>query len=308
MLVSRSFSIAFLGLHFFARHCWSQPQQIPEPIDLAIAQRNYSRAETLLVEAARTRPGSTELLLKLGRVFFLNEKYLNCATALERAAKLNQLAKEDRITLAISYVQLGQFHLANEELQELLAADPGYSSAHYWLGRMDYESQRFASAQARFETVIELEPRNARAYDYRALCLQALGRYEGATNAFHDAIRVNRLNAAPSAWPPFDFASLLMLKDQLNDAAPYLLESLKYDPRFPQAHHRLEVILAKQSDVSRAIEELERAAALDQSYPEPLHALAGLYRQQGKVEQANKALAAFETRRKQSFRSSHREN
>ncbi|MGI8988163.1 MAG: tetratricopeptide repeat protein [Bryobacteraceae bacterium] len=300
--------IVVVGLFFLARHCWGQSQEIPRQVEFAIDRKDYPRAESLLIEAIDGKPDSPQLLSALARVFYLDGKYLNCATALEKAAKLNPLCERDRITLAIAYIELGQFDWASEDLKEIAAADPRNAAAHYWLGRIDYEDQRFASAQARFQKVVELEPNHARACDYLALCLQALGKYEDAANAFRNAIRVNRVNATPSPWPPFDFASLLMLGSRFEEAEPYLRESLKYDPRFAKAHHRLGVLLAKRSNVSGAVEELQRAAVLDRSYPEPLYALARLYRQQGKVKEADEAMAAFEARGKQSQRSSRRDN
>ena len=61
-----------------------------------------------------------------------------------------------------------------------------------------------------------------------------------------------------------------MLINRFEQAEPYLRQSLQYDPRFAQAHYRLGLMLARGSNVSGAVEELQRAAALDQSYPEPL--------------------------------------
>jgi protein O-GlcNAc transferase len=296
------------GLFLFARDSWCQPQHIPKQAELAIQHRDYLRAESLLIDAINGQPDSPQLLSALGRVFYLDGKYLNCATALEKAAKLNRLSEPDRLTLALAYIELGHFDWASEDLKEIAAADPRNAAAHYWLGRIEYEDQRFASAQVRFQRVIELHPNHTRAYDYLALCLQAEGKNEEAARAFHEAVRVNRVNAAPSPWPPFDFASLLMLTNRFEEAEAYLRESLKYDPRFTKAHYRLGLLLEKGNNVSGAVEELQRASALDHSYPEPYYALAWLYRQQGNMKDAEEALRAFEVRRKQAERSSRRKN
>jgi Flp pilus assembly protein TadD len=57
---------------------------------------------------------------------------------------------------------------------------------------------------------------------------------------------------------------------------------------------QLGVTLEKKGRSAEAIQELEEAARLDPSYPEPQYALARLYRKNGDAEKADRALAAFQ--------------
>jgi Flp pilus assembly protein TadD len=79
----------------------------------------------------------------------------------------------------------------------------------------------------------------------------------------------------------------------MEEAKAYLGESLRYDPGFAQAHYQLGVLLDKQQRSSEAIQELDQAAILDPSSPEPHYALARIYRKTGEREKADKALAQF---------------
>jgi Flp pilus assembly protein TadD len=53
------------------------------------------------------------------------------------------------------------------------------------------------------------------------------------------------------------------------------------------------VACEKKGRAEEAVRELEEAARLDPSYPEPLYALARLYRRIGQPEKADRALERF---------------
>jgi tetratricopeptide (TPR) repeat protein len=130
----------------------------------------------LLAAAYERNPQSAELLKTLARISFQNKNYWNTAIAYKKAEKIAPLDDQSRFSLAMSYVVLDRRDWAQPELQALSQANPNNALYLYWLGRLDYDDQRFADAIKKFERVIGIDPAFIRAYDNLGLSLEADGR------------------------------------------------------------------------------------------------------------------------------------
>ena len=269
-----------------------------ERFEAAMKARDYTQAETILVEAHKANPDSAALLRLAGGVFFLDGNYMNAAIAFKKADKIEPLDPPNRFTLAMAFIALGRRDWARIELNRLIEADPKASIYLYWLARLDYDDQKFAAAVEKLERVIAMTPEFMRAHDNLGLCLEALGRYDEAEAAYKKAVDLNRKKQPSSPWPPLNLGIMLSKLGRREEAEVYLREALEYKPDFPEAHYRLGMILEKWGKVEDAIEEFRQAAALDEDYPEPVYALARLYRRTGDMKKARKALKEFQARKR----------
>jgi tetratricopeptide (TPR) repeat protein len=263
-------------------------------IEAAIKAHNYASAEAALLHAADQHPRVASIYTYLGRILFVDGKYLNSAIALKKAEALQPLEEKDRFTLAMAYVSLQRPDWARPELEKLAEASPRNPLYPYWEGRLDYDSQNLPGAAAKFERVITLDPQFMKAYDNLGLCLEGMAKYEEAIQQYQNAIRLNRERNIHSAWPPMNLGALLVKLDRLEEAEPLLRESLQFDADFAQGHYQLGVLLQKQNKISAAVEELKRAAALDPAYSDPHYALARVYKRAGNAEQAQRELQIFQ--------------
>ncbi|HEY7179960.1 MAG TPA: tetratricopeptide repeat protein [Blastocatellia bacterium] len=262
----------------------------------AMRERDYKRAETILVKEAEGDPKSSraaKLLTKAGGIFFLDGQYLNAAIAYKKADTIAPLDERGRFTMAMSYVKLDRRDWAKPELEKLSSLDPKNALYLYWLARLDYDAQRYNAAIAGFQKVIELDPRMMRAYDNLGLCYDYLGKYDDAIASYGRAVELNREQARPSPWPHVNMAISLMAVNRLTEAENHLRMAIAYDARLPQAHYQLGQALEKQGKYEDATESLKRAAALDPAYPEPHYALGRIYQRQGKTEEAKKSVERF---------------
>jgi tetratricopeptide (TPR) repeat protein len=141
--------------------------------------------------------------------------------------------------------------------------------------------------------VIELDPNMMRAYNNLGLCYDSLGHFEEAIQSFTRAIDLNRGQEHPSAWPPLNLAVSLISLNRLDEAAARLHEALSYNPKFPQAHYQLGLVLEKERKFEEAIAPLQRAIELDPSYPEPHYTLGRIYQRLGKREEAQEQIEKF---------------
>jgi tetratricopeptide (TPR) repeat protein len=263
-------------------------------IDRALSDRNWARAEELLVAEIDRRPSSPDLLTLLGRVFLIDGKPLNAAIAIKKAEALGPIDEATRFTLVLAYVAMKRGDWARPELERLVRANASNPLYQYWLGRLDYDAGQYASAIARLEQVIARDPGFIRAYDNLGLCYEALNQPEQALAHYRRAIELNRNAAQKSAWPALNLATLLRQRGELGEAEALLREALEYDASSAKARYQLGAVLEQQGEPEQAIAELIRAATGDATYAEPHYALARIYRQQGRHSEADAALATFQ--------------
>jgi tetratricopeptide (TPR) repeat protein len=267
----------------------------------SMRERDYKRAETILVKEAEGDPKSlraSKLLAKAGGIFFLDGQYLNAAIAYKKADTIAPLDERGRFTMAMSYVKLDRRDWAKPELEKLTSLDPKNALYLYWLARLDYDAQQYNSAIVKLRKVIELDPQMMRAYDNLGLCYDYLGKYDEAIASYNRAVELNREQAQPSPWPHVNLAISLMAVNKLAEAENHLRKAVAYDARLPQAHYQLGQALEKQGKYEEAAESLKRAAALDPTYPEPHYTLSRIYQRQGKGEEAKKSIERFQQLKK----------
>lgn len=265
----------------------------------ALAKRDYTRAEALLLGEIERNPKSPQLLTLVGGIFFQDGKYLNTAIAMKKAEALAPLDDSNRFTLAMAYIELNHRDWARPELEKLAQSNPQNPLYPYWLSRLDYDAMQFNAAVARLRKALELNPAFVRAYDNLGLCYEALGKYDEAIQAYQDALRLNREKTQNSPWPAMNLGALLVKLGKLSDAETYLREALRLNPKFPQARYQLGLLLEKQKKDDEALEELQQAAALNPAYPEPHYLMGKIYRSRGDAKRSDEEWATFQKLKKE---------
>src|SRR5712692_9875163 len=125
--------------------------KLQKELEGAMGRRDYASVETILVREAERDPKSVrtaKLLSVAGGVFFLDGKYLNSAIAWKKADAIALLDERSRFTLAMAYIKLNRRDWARPELAKLAAAQPENPLYLYWLARLDYDAQDYATAIA----------------------------------------------------------------------------------------------------------------------------------------------------------------
>jgi tetratricopeptide (TPR) repeat protein len=265
----------------------------------ALRTGDYARAETLLLEVAEAHPQSVEALRLLGGVFFLRGRPLNAAVALKKAEAIAPLDERSRFTLVMAYVALGRRDWARPDLAKLVEAAPTTALYPYWIGRLDYDDQQYATAVKSLLRAVELDPRLAKAHDSLGLCYEALGRFDDAARSWEEAIRLESAQAKRSPWPSLNLGLLMTRLDRLDEAEARFREAVGGDPGFAAAHYQLGLVLEKKGRAADALAELEEAARLDPASAEAQYALSRLYRRGGDPAKADRALQRFEQIKKE---------
>ncbi len=263
-------------------------------IDKTIAARDWPRAETLLVAEIERTQKPVDLLKMLAGVFMNERKPLNAAIAIKKAETYGPLDANTRLQLVLAYISMRRSDWARPELERLAAADPLNAGYAYWLARLDYDSGRYAAAIDRLQTVVQREPSFMRAYDNLGLCYEALNQPDEAIRQYREAIRRAREAGEKWPWPFLNLGILLKNSGQIEEAEALFNEALQADPAFAPALYHLGTILEGSDRTEAAVQALLRAAAADPSYAEPHFALSRIYRRQGRIAEADAALATFQ--------------
>lgn len=263
----------------------------------AVRERNYKRAETILVEEAERNPKSPragKLLEFAGGVFFIDGLYVNAVIAWKKADAIAPLDDRSRFTLAMAYIKLSRRDWARSELEKLEKIEPRNALYAYWLARLDYDAQQYQQAITSLQKAIEIDPKMMRAYDTLGLCYDYLGQFDNAIKNYNLAVELNRAQMKPSPWPNVDLAISLVEVNQLSQAEKNLREALLYDTRLPQAHYHLGRVLERQGSLQAAVQELSEAGALDPAYPEPHLLLGRIYHKLGESQRAKSEIEKFQ--------------
>ncbi|HVT93055.1 MAG TPA: tetratricopeptide repeat protein [Bryobacteraceae bacterium] len=267
-------------------------------IDRALAKREYAHIEDVVGAAAKANPAQARVLhVFLGQLEFLAGRLEQAERAFRAAESIAPLDARDRFTLAMVLVRTGDVKSARAELDALNRAEPSSPLYIYWLGRIDYGQRRYDAAVARFQRVIELDPRSYRAYDNLGLAFDMQGKSEDAEAALEKGVELNRAQPKPSPWPPENLGFLLLRLQKYAGAERALREALKYDPDLAIAHYHLGRVLEAENRNEVAAAEYRAAMELDTASAEPCYSLGRLYRKMSRMKDAEAAFVEYRKRK-----------
>ncbi|MGD0792768.1 MAG: protein kinase [Terriglobales bacterium] len=178
------------------------------------------------------------------------------------------------------------------EIDDALAeahAPLAYISAYY-----DYD---WAAAEREFKRAVELNPGDATAHHWYALCLLFLGRHDEATAEIERARSLDPLSLAINT----SVGTVLFYSRHYDSAIEQYRKTLEMDPTFVQARDYLGNVYLQNGMCERAIAEFQKAADLSGGQVRCMAGLGRAYAAAGKREQARKMLEQLKKRAQQSY-------
>jgi TolB-like protein/Flp pilus assembly protein TadD len=153
---------------------------------------------------------------------------------------------------------------AREAADRALKANPAladaYTSQGWVLMNFDWD---WAGAQAAFQRALELNPSDARAYQWLAQCYSYQGRPEDAVAVAQRAQEFDprsALIATEAGWP-------YLYLGRWDEAEAQFKRALELDPDFALAHYNLGNVLEARGDLEGALDKYEKAASLSNHAP-----------------------------------------
>ncbi|MGB9418189.1 MAG: tetratricopeptide repeat protein, partial [Acidobacteriaceae bacterium] len=226
----------------------------------------------------------------LGDVLFREQKARDSLAEFTAGAKFKHPGASELKTVASDDVLLADFADADKWFSEVTAETPNDADAWYLLGRTKYNENRFAEAIAAFEHVLTLRPKDVQTEDNLGLSEQGLGHMEQAKAAFQTAIDWQH-DAPADAQPYLNLGILLTDQGDLTGAIQQLTKAAALAPGNPTIHEELGRALQTKGDMEGAQSQLETAVKLAPNAAALHFKLGQIYRHRGFNDRAQQEFA-----------------
>ena len=140
------------------------PEAAQYMADAHLALGDNRRAEKALKEGLRLNPYRDDIHVKLGNLYFTEERYSDAVRAYEKAVKLNG-SSTNVFSLGQAYLQAGRHGEAEQQFLRVLRMEPETPYGNFGLGRNYSKQGRYEDAIRQFEMALDKE---SRFYDARA--------------------------------------------------------------------------------------------------------------------------------------------
>jgi Tfp pilus assembly protein PilF len=252
---------------------------------------DFGGADQALRSYLQAHQNSSDALYMLGFVLNRENRVADSLAIYTQAAAIIPPASDDLKVVGLDYVLLNDYEDAIKWLEKAVAFDNKNKDAWYYLGRAYYTRSRLNEARKAFQTVLDLDPRNAKAENNLGLILESDGQTAAAIEAFQKAITWQEIEPNESEQPYVNLGSLLIEQGEIKEAIDPLQKAVKLAPENAYCRLRLGTAYLRAGEFDKAQGELETAIQIDPNDPIAHYQLGRLYKE---THQLNRARAEFE--------------
>lgn len=259
----------------------------------AMQKRHFDIAAQRFQAALSACPSDRALQLDLGNAYFMGQHFQQAKDVAEEVLRTDP---ENAAALEIkgnSEYLLGNSSAAIDTFIDLLDRHPGNEGAAYMLGRIYYQEDNVDQAIGQFERVLRLNKYSYKAYDNLGLCYEAKGENDKATRYFLTAIKLVEKDHPEYDAAYADLAELLLKTGNAQKAFDAASIAADRNPTSARNFYLGGKALDQLGKTELALDWLQRSAALDRNYPQPLYLLARIYHKLGEVQKAEEAQKRF---------------
>jgi tetratricopeptide (TPR) repeat protein len=213
---------------------------------------DYRAAIDFLDKASRRRPNDADLHRRAARLLVFTNQPEKAEQRARKGLEIdpNHLPSKAVLCLAVDWLKRDQE--AIELCNQVVAADPKYSTGFAYLAEAQADSGDFASAKSSAETAIDLDPQNPDALRALGYAFDVFGRYD--------------------------------------DALYHYQRSLERDPNQPHVMNAIGRIYLIQGNADNAIKTFQRVIEVDPGNDEAYFQVGGAYQFLGEFGKARVAL------------------
>ena len=259
----------------------------------ALVRRQFDAAIHSLEQAQTLCPADRSIPLDLADAYFMAQRFTEARAQADLVLKAEP---GDAAALKIKgnadYL-LGDFNDAKDVFIELMDRHPGDEEAPYMLGRMYYQEGDIDHAAGMFERVLKLNPSSYKAFDNLGLCYEAKGDNQAAIRYFLTSIKLVQKDHPEYDWPYANLADLLIKTGDNQKAFDAASMAADRNPRSARNFYIGGKALFNLGKADLSLNWLERSAALDPNYPQPLYLLVRVYHKLGQERKSAEAQQKF---------------
>ena len=250
--------------------------------------QNFSSSESALRRYIASHADSEEALYLLGFVLHRESKASESLEIYTKAASLKTPTGEDLKIVGLDYVLLNDYANAIRWLAKAVELDPRNKDAWYYLGRAYYSRSLLPESRRAFLTVLDLDPRDARAENNLALILESEAKPEEALEAYRKAMEWQAESAHRSEQPYLNLGNLLLELDRAGEAVAPLEKAVELAANNASCHLKLGMAYLRTNRLPEAQRELENAERLEPENAAVHYQLARFYKQAHQMDKAKR--------------------
>ncbi|HKV61884.1 MAG TPA: tetratricopeptide repeat protein [Candidatus Acidoferrum sp.] len=253
--------------------------------------QDFAGAERELHQYLALHTDSDEALYLLGFVLHRESKVSESLEIYTKAAALKTPTGEDLKIVGLDYVLLNDYADAIKWLEKAVELDSKNKDAWYYLGRAYYSRSLLPKSRRAFQTVLDLDQRDARAENNIGLILESEAKPNEALEAYRKAIEWQEGSAHQSEQPYLNLGNLLLELDRAGEAVAPLEKAVELGANDASCHLKLGTAYLRTNRLPEAQRELEKAARLEPENAAIHYQLARFYKQ---IHQMDKAKIEFQ--------------
>ncbi|MEZ5501997.1 MAG: PEP-CTERM system TPR-repeat protein PrsT [Halioglobus sp.] len=249
---------------------------------LELGQKNYAKAEQLLLPVASARPDDVETLNLLASALLAQGKSGEGVELLARVAELKPESTEAQARLGAGFLAAGSEDLGIETLRDILKKNPDYEQADILIVLNYLRHSEFAEAIAAAREYRDRHPQSATSYDLLGRAYMANGDKSNAKLAFSKALELR-------PGDPGAGNSLAELALQVNDyeaAREYYRLVLAQNPEHLQTSMKVVASYALEGNEEKMLESLQSTLVAFPRAMEPRLVKVRYYIGKGQLEDA----------------------
>ncbi len=256
----------------------------------ALSAEKFDEAQAAFEEARTLRPGNSLVYFHLAQIHERRREMEPAIANLRRAIALSPREPQYYFRLALLQAQLQRFHDAQQAVEDLLRARPGYAPAYLLLGRIAQYQGDQLTAEKHLRRYRRLRPDDLEGMWQLGATLSALEKYKEGATLLERALRRD------AKLGPAHYNLGVLYFRQGNDplARQHLERAVQLMPDNAQAHYQLGSVLARAEDLEGAERSFRKALQISPEYVEAHFALGTLLRRTGREAEAAQSMAEYE--------------
>jgi tetratricopeptide (TPR) repeat protein len=273
----------------------TQPDCHPAVLGLGralAANGDKAAAEELLSRYVELEPTDARAYYYLAQFFFSQGAFSRADVPSELAAAFGPDDPDILSLRAQMLLMKGAIAKAEKMAEKACELGPKNREAQFVLGSIFDAQKRNPEAVAQFRKVIDLDPKDARAYDFLALNLEPMGEMEKVEAAYKTGIRVDQ-EGKQDAYLDYNYGRFLAKLNRLAEARKHLDRAVALAPDTRAVYYERAKVSFRMGKYQDARQDAERASGL----PDPANVildlqvyylLSQIYSQLGENELAQK--------------------
>ena len=259
----------------------------------ALQKRQFEVAIRQFQAAYSICPGERALLLELGNAYFMGQHIRQAKDVALQVLRTDPGSVAALEMIGNSEYLLGDASGAINTFIGLLEQHPENGDAAYMLGRIYYQEGAIDQAVGQFERVLRLNAESYKAYDNLGLCYAAKNDNDKAKRYLLTAIKIVQKDHPEYDTAYADLAELLLKTGDNQQAFDAAATAADRNPTSARNFYLGGKALEQLGKTDLALNWLQRSAALDPNYPQPLYVLARIYHKLGQEQKSAEARSKF---------------